>query len=357
MTEASLFIPSLSWIDTSEVIDVMGESVGPRKIYYRLGESEMFVYANKNTSIGGVKMIDVIPKIVVTTEGFLHVDYSQLDKTVQYELFEGPRYKLSCRKSLRELIDTGRLTMVYSEQFKLPTCIPYIIQGSGPQAKIFVNVSDFFQMDTYGKYQITSPRNFNAVMAIVFAAAVALKIVETSNPVPADLGDGLVLVHSAMMERVINALVHMDPIMRDKVRYVCTEFALTQMYGTETAQQMFHSRFRQKYFPKLTTMITDTIDAQFQVDCFDTLTQFTLELQRIWPSLRGLDSYRILDKWIRLYGASTSMSVDYLGYHIYTISMVLFESPLISRMALEPVMEKNKGLDMYKRMQMMIGST
>ena len=73
--------------------------------------------------------------------------------------------------------------------------------------------------------------------------------------------------------------------------------------------------------------------------------------------MRGLDSYRILDKWIRLYGASTSMSVDYLGYHIYTISMVLFESPLISRMALEPVMEKNKGLDMYKRMQMMIGST
>ena len=72
--------------------------------------------------------------------------------------------------------------------------------------------------------------------------------------------------------------------------------------------------------------------------------------------MKGLNDSLVFDKWIRLFGAATSMSVDYLGYHIYTICMVLFESPLISRMALEPVMEKSKGADMYRRMQMYIGN-
>ena len=37
----------------------------------------------------------------------------------------------TCKKSIRDLIDQGRIRMVYSEEYKLPTCVPYIIQGSG----------------------------------------------------------------------------------------------------------------------------------------------------------------------------------------------------------------------------------
>ncbi|MDE6041159.1 MAG: hypothetical protein K2F99_06225, partial [Muribaculaceae bacterium] len=356
MIEPSMFLPSLSEIDTSEQIFVMGEAVGPRKIYYRLGESEIFTFANQNTKIHGEKMIDVIPKMVLSDQGFLHIEYSQLDKTVQYELFEGPRYKLACRKSIRELIDTGRIQMVYSETYKIPTCIPYIMQGTGPTCKAFVNVSDFLTLDQYGKYQISLPRNYNALMSIIFAAAVAVRVMETSGPVPADLADGMVLVHSAMLTRAINSLVHMDQVMKDKIAYITTEFALIQMYGTEQGQRMFLTRYATKYFPRLTKMITDTIDAQFQLDSFDNLSRLCMEMERNYQSLRGLDSYKVMDKWIRLYGAATTMSIDYLGYHLYTICMVLFESPLISRMALEPVMEKNKGLEMYRRMQTIIGN-
>lgn len=356
MIEARLFVPNFSEIDTSEQIIVMGEAVGPRKVYYRLGESELFTYVNQNTNIRGEKLINVIPKMVVSDQGFLHVDYSQLDKTVQYELFEGPRYKLTCRKSIRELIDNGRLQMVYSEDYKLPTCIPYILQGTGPSCRAYINVSDFLTLDQYGKYQISLPRNYNALMAILFAAAVAVRIMETTATIPADLADGMVLVHSAMLTRAINALVHMDGVMKDKIAYITSMFALIQMYGTETGSKLFYSRFATKYFPRLTKMITDTIDAQIQLDSYDTLTRLCAELSRNYPSLTKIDSYRVMDKWIRLYGSATSMSIDYIGYHIYTICMVLFESPLISRMALEPVMEKNKGLDMYRRMQAIIGN-
>lgn len=186
------------------------------------------------------------------------------------------------------------------------------------------------------------------------AACMAYRIITTTSALPADLADGMVLMYANMMERVINGLVHMDPVMRDKVRYLATEFALIQMYGTETGTELFY-RYKNKYFPKLSKMITDSIDNQFKLDNFDKLSLFIDELKNLYPSMRGLTMYTIYDRWIRAYGPATAMSVDYLGYHIYTICMVLMESPLISRMALEPVLEKSRGADMYKRIQTLIG--
>lgn len=354
MTDNKVFLPSLSW-PQDDTLAILGEAVGERKVFYRLSDSQVFEYANKNTMVNGQRLVDVIPRMVVENNGFLHVDYTQFDKTVQYELFEGPRYKLSCKKTMRSMLDNGSVVLVYSEDYKLPTCIPYIVQGSGRNARIFVNISDFVQLDNMGKYQVTHSRNYNALMAVIFSACVALKIVHSNSAIPADLGDGMALLYGSMMERAINSLVHMDPITKDKVRYLATEFALIQMYGTQTGQEMFFRRFKNTYFPKLSKLITESLDAQFQTDSFDSISLFILELKRLYPSMKGLSDYLVYDKWIRLYGASTTMSIDYFGFHIYTICMVLFESPLISRMALEPVMEKNKGAEMYKRMQMMIG--
>lgn len=356
MTDASMFLPSLSYINVDDEEIILSETVGERRIFYRLGESEVFDYANRNTMINGRKLIDVIPLMVLNDQGFLQVEYSQFDHNVQYELFEGPRYKLSCKKTIREMIEKGQLNLVYSDTYKLPTCIPYIIQGSGRSARVFVNISDFVILDQFGKYQVQQGRNYNAMMAVIFAAAVSLRIVQSNSQVPSDLGDGMVLVYASMLERAINSIVHMDPITKDKIRYLASEFALIQMYGTDEGQGMFFRRFKNTYFPKLSKMVTESMDAQFQVDNFDKLSLFVMELKRLYPSMKGLDEGMIYDKWIRLYGPATTMAVDYLGYHIYTICMVLFESPLISRMALEPVMEKNKGTEMYKRMQMLIGN-
>lgn len=348
------FLPSLSRVVSNPVADGMNEAVVERSIFYRLGDSEVFQYANKNTVLNGQRMIDVIPRMILSDQGFLQVSLNQLDRTVVYELFEGPHYKLSCKKSLRSLIEDGSINMVYSEQFKLPTALPYIVQGAGSKARIFVNISDFVQLDQYGKYQVVQGRNYNGLLAVIFAAAVSLKIIRAGGSMSKDLQDGIVHVYAAMMERAINSLVHMDPITKEKVRYLATEFVLIQMYGTEDGQRMFLMNYKER-FPKLTKMITDSLDAQFQLDSFDKVSSFVEELRRLYPSMRGLTEYLLMDKWIRLYGASTALSMDYIGYHIYTLCMVLFESPLISRMALEPVLEKNRGTEVYRRMQAMIG--
>lgn len=347
MLEDKMFIPECS--DT-----LIDETVGERRIFYRLGESEIFNYANTNTMTGGQKLVNVIPRMCVEGQGFIHVGYNDFDKEVLYELFEGPRYKLTCKKNIRTMIESGVIDLVYSETYKVPTCIPYIIQGSGTHSKIIVNISDFVMLNDFGKYVISNPRNYNALMAIIFAAAVSIVYLKSNaKALPADMADGAVMIHATMMERCINSIVHMDPVMKDKARYLATEFALIQMYGTEKGQEIFY-HYKTKFFAKLSAMVTDTIDNQFQVDAFDSLSRFAAELARLYPSMKHLTNYLISEKWIRMYGASTAMSIDYFGYHLYTICMVLFESPLIQRMALEPVMEKNAGAEIYKRMQLML---
>lgn len=334
---------------------ILDESIGERSIFYRLGESEIFEYANKHTVINGSVLIDIIPRMVVKDQGFLQVQVDQLDKNVRYELFESARFKMSCKKSILQMLERGNVVMVYSEEYRIPTSIPYIAQSNGKNVNvIYVNITDFVKMDQYGVFQVEVTRNYNALMAILFAACVAYKIITMSTALPADLADGMVLMYASMMERVINSMVHMDPVMREKVRYLATEFALVQMYGTEMGLKLFY-RYKNNYFPKLSKMITDTIDNQFKVDNFDKLSLFVDGLKEQYPTLKGLTTYHIYEKWVRTYGAATAMSIDYLGYHLYTICMVLLESPLITRMALEPVLEKNRGSDMYKRLQAMIG--
>lgn len=342
------FLPSVT-------VPILDETVGERRIFYRLGESKVFEYANKNTTINGVKLIDLIPRMTVENNGFIHLSYTDLDKSVQYELFESNRYKINCKHAMKDMLMSGKVVMVYSEEYKLPTSIPYVIQAAKANSRVFVNISDFVEMDQYGKIQVTQVRNYNALMAVLVAACASWSLLVRNAAISADIADCMVLMYSNMMERVIHSLVHMDPITRDKVRYLATKFALIQMYGTDNGEKTFY-RYKQTYFPKLSRMLTDSMDDQFHLDSFDDIGLFIEELKRLYPSMRGLSEYLVYDKWIRMYGASTAMSIDYFGYHLYTICMVLFESPLISRAALEPIMEKNKGTELYRRLPSLITS-
>lgn len=334
---------------------IMNEAVGKRQIFYRLGESELFVYANSNFKAGGLPIVDVIPRMVVKDQGFDQVGIEKFDKTLAYELFESGRFKLNCKGAIKKLLDTGKVNMVFSDTYNLPISIPYIVQlGSSPaQSKVYVNISDFVEIDQFGKYQISHPRNYNALMAVIFAGCVSYSIITQTAGMSTAFLDGLVLMYASMLEKAINSIVHMDPVTREKVRYLSTEFALVQMFGTEDGLNRFN-RFKGTYFPKLSKMITDTLDDQFLEDSFDKISTFLEELARQYQSMRGLKLYNVYDKWIRSYGSATAMSLDYLGYHIYTISMILLESPLITRTVLEPMLEKAKGAEMYKAMQTMI---
>lgn len=335
---------------------VLDEAVGKREIFYRLGESELFAFANERPISQGLRLADIIPRMTVEGQGFNHVTLQMFDKATMYELFESTRYKMPNKASLRKMIDSGKVVMVYSDTYRIPTSLPYVMKlGSNPMnTNVFVNISDFVDINEYGQYYVSQNRNYNGLMAILLAAAVSYRIVTSNSALPAQFGDGVILMYASMFEKVINTLVHMDPITREKVRYLCTEFALVQMYGTTDGLLKFN-RIRESYFPKLSKMIMESLDNGFPEDSFDKLSTFISTLAQQYPSMRGLTLYLIYDKWIRTYGPATALSLDYLGYHIYTICMTLMESPLITRTVLEPLLEKSRGTDIYKSIQVMLG--
>ena len=334
----------------------LDEAVGKREIFYRLGESELFAFANEKPISQGLRLADIIPRMTMDGQGFTHVTLQMFDKATLYDLFESNRYKMTNKASMRRLIDSGKVTMVYSNTLRIPTSLPYIMKlgSNAMNTTVYVNISDFVDVNEYGQYYVSQNRNYNGLMAVLLAAAVSYKVITSTSALPAQLGDGLVLMYSSMFEKTINTLVHMDPITREKIRYLCTEFALVQMYGTTDGLNKFN-RYRESYFPKLSKMIMDSLDNGFPEDSFDKLSTFISMLAQQYSSMRGLTLYLVYDKWIRMYGPATALSLDYIGYHIYTICMTLMESPLITRTVLEPLLEKSRGTDIYKSIQVMLG--
>lgn len=333
---------------------ITNESVSAaRHIFYRMSESEMFQNANRMAKINNEELFNILPRMVVDGEGFAQLDLNDLDPTVVYELFESNRFRISCKKAMKMLLSSGKVVMVYGDEYRIPTCVPYLIQATKNGARVFVNITPFTSINQYGKVRVTQIRNYSGLMAVLFAACVAYAIARGNMDLPADLCDGLVLFYAGMMTKVINSLVHADSIQKETCKYLCSEFALVQMYGTEHGTTVFQ-RFKNKYFPKLGKLVVNSIDDTFHIDSFDNMTLFVEELKRNYPIMKSLTVSAISEKWMRNFGSATALSLDYIGFHIYNLCMLLFESPLVSRMALEPLIDQKRGTDAFKRMQIMI---
>lgn len=330
------------------------ESVAPRNIFYRMTESEMFMTANRMAKINGQEVVDILPRVAVEGQGFAHVGMNDLDSTVVYELFESNRFKLSCKQQMKKLLAGGDVVLVYGDEYRIPTCIPFVIQSKGRNAAtVFVNITPFTSINKNGKIVVTQIRNYSGLMAVIFAGCVAYETIRGGGSLPADLADALVLFYAGMMTKVINGLVHADSIQKETCKYLCAEFALVQMYGTEKGTMIFQ-RFKNKYFPKLGNLVVNSIDDTFHIDSFDNMTLFVEELKKNYPIMKGLSVPAISERWMRSFGSATALSLDYLGFHLYTLCMLLFESPLVSRMALEPLIDQKLGSNAFKRMQIMI---
>ena len=330
------------------------ESVAPRNIFYRMTESEMFMTANRMAKINGQEVVDILPRVAVEGQGFAHVGMNDLDSTVVYELFESNRFKLSCKQQMKKLLAGGDVVLVYGDEYRIPTCIPFVIQSKGRNAAtVFVNITPFTSINKNGKIVVTQIRNYSGLMAVIFAGCVAYETIRGGGSLPADLADALVLFYAGMMTKVINGLVHADSIQKETCKYLCAEFALVQMYGTEKGTTIFQ-RFKNKYFPKLGNLVVNSIDDTFHIDSFDNMTLFVEELKKNYPIMKGLSVPAISERWMRSFGSATALSLDYLGFHLYTLCMLLFESPLVSRMALEPLIDQKLGSNAFKRMQIMI---
>lgn len=343
MVENKEFLPIFKEYALSEAVD-------NRYVFYRLGESQLFNYANDMTMVNGKKLVEVLPSCTVEGQGFIHLGLKDFDPQTKYQLFESNMFRISCKKRMMDLLDNGSIIMIYSDTVKLPTCLPFIMQAGG-KPRIFVNISDFVGINNLGQAVISQIRNFNGIMAALFSASIAYVCVAKQKQVmPADITDAMCLLYSGMVTRTVNTIIHMDPVTKDKIKYLASQFFLIQNYGTSEGVRIFQ-RIRKKYFPRLSDIMQDTIDNNFNLDSYDNLNLFIEEIKRNYPSMKTLTTSGLFNKWIYQYGPATALSLDYMAFNIYIISMIYFESPLINLMATEQVMDKAKGTDAFKRMQ------
>ena len=341
-----------------ESSEAMDETISNRNVFYRLSDSTTYRFARQISQTNGASLESGITRMVRKGQGFNHLGLADLDKTVLYELFESNQFfnvnVSGAKKAMRGLLASGKVQMVYSDIYKIAPSIPFVITV-GERPRVFVNISDFVSPNEYGKYVVGQARNLNGLMAILFAACVAYAILTHYHVLNPEVGDPIVLMHSYMLSSVLDRMVHMDPLMKDKIRYLCTEFALIQMYGTEKGNKLFQ-RFRQKYFPKMSPMIMNSVDAQFPLDSFDNLDTMINTMVQIYPSMKNVTYRGVWIAWNKRYGAATALSIDYIGYHIYTLSMLLYESPLVNRLALDPMLKSARGEGALRSLQMMIAS-
>ena len=334
------------------------ESVAPRNIMYRLGESEVYRTARSLDTVDGATLESNITRMVRDGHGFTFVSLNDLDKTVLYDIFEANQYfnvgVSGAKRAMKNLLGTGKVQMVFSDVCFIDVSIPYVVT-MGRSPRVFVNISHFVSRNDQGKYEIKQPRNRNGFMAAIFAACVTYAILSHYHVLSPEIGDPIVLMYSYMLTDVIDRIVHADVITREKIRYLATEFALIQMYGTEAGNKQFQ-RFRTKFFPKLSPMIMDSIDAQFSLDAFDTLPKMIEELVRIYPSMKKLNFKQVWVNWQKKFGQATLFSIDYMGYMIYTMAMLLYESPLVYRLALDPMLKSARGESALKLLQTMVAS-
>lgn len=348
--------PTFNQVQSEIVNDILTESVDARSIYnVRLSASEIFQKAETGNKIAGENMSMVLAKAVTSKDGFVHLSLDSFEADTYHTLFESIKTKYDSRPKIIEMIKKGDLVLCYSERYKTPTAIPFIVKSSLP-ATVYVFVSDFLIMDQYGKVKITNPRNYAAMNSILVSAAFAQAVVDARlTTLPSSINDSFALMYGKMFEKAMMGLVTLDTAMKTKVRYIGLKFALIQMYGTELGSSI-SARLAATYFKDLGTNIIDHIDNTISIDAYDGIKELIEGLQENYPQFKTLSFNELVEKWIRSFGSCTVMCIDYTGFLAYLFVSLVLDSPLIVRVQLEQCVNISLVNSAFQAMENLIKS-
>lgn len=323
-------------LDPSPVFTKVNESLEARNFGEKLTSSEIFQFANNHTTYGPdkEKLTDVLVKIFKEGDGFLHIAYEDLDPTVIHEIFESNKFKTENRADIIQELKGENIVMIYSDSYKLPTALPYVVRNSSPLT-IYVNVTDFVTLDNYGKIKVPLYRNYGGLYAALFAAHITRKIMSSHISLSKPLLQGMTDMYSGMFASVAGRITHADANLKLKIRYLATQFMLIQMYGTEKGGMIFRNSLANNFVNQMGKILTDNIDNNFQIDSFDSLNLFILEMQRLYPSLKKMTRANFLENWMAQHGPYSTFMIEYPSLMIYALSCLYFSSPLINRAMIE----------------------
>lgn len=315
-------------------IDKINEAIDNKSLYGPLSASKVFQLADSGTK--NEKLSSMLPKMVSDEQGFTHVSYEFLSKELIYDLFESKSFKIKNKTFIKEAIIKKNLILVYSEKYKVPASIPYVIRKGTPPT-IYVNVSNFTKMTDTG-YLECIPRQESGLMAVLFSAYCAMAYTEDRVPT-SNVLKTMALTYSGMFGTIIgyNSSIS-DPIMLTKLKYLGAKFFCIQAYGTENGADLFYRNLSSYFENKISSkQVIDSLDLQFPDDSFDNIELLFTKILQVYPNIKNLSLAAFLENWIKRFGPATTMSIDYVGYMLYVMVSIILGSPAINIRSLDPV--------------------
>lgn len=340
----------LSYDFKNHTLDVIQEALDTRNFYSPLSTSKVFQKANEGAKINGERLSDILPKMVVADQGFTQIVPERLSKEMLYELFDSRSFKFTNKSKVKDAIFNKEIVLVYSEKYKVPASIPYIVRATNPPT-IYVNVANYTKMSDHGVLDVL-PRQESSLMALLYSAYISLHYLKPNvNPGRSELKT-FAMTYGNMFGNIVgyNAGIS-DPIMLNKIKYLGTKFYLIQLMGTGEGDDYMYRIMKPYFEDRLSSkQVVEMLDEQFPLDCFDNIELLFLEILKNYPNIKNLSLAPFMEAWIKRYGISSVMAADYPGYMLYIIVSVLLGAPSVNIRSLDNVVDKDIA-NAYKNMQ------
>jgi hypothetical protein len=325
------------------------EAIDAKPLYGPLSSSKVFEFANKSSKVNGLALTDVLPRMATDGEGFTHVPYKLLSKELVFALFESRTFKMRNKKSVQEAVEKGEVILAYSEKFKVPVSIPFIIQKTGNGYRVIVNICSYGEFDSSGSF-VAKERNNTTLMSLIYTGYIVQRIVSTNYTPPLDVLKTLTITYGNMFGSIIGGLCSLDPLTTQKMKYIGARFAATQMYGTDFSDDFGYKYLIKEYSTKYGEYAIGSVDKFIPADSYDNLNMLIAVLTEKYPSIKPsmLNMTSFIEAWIKRYDVSVVFAIDYTGYLLYHIISVLLGSSGVNIRSMESVIPINYANSMYK---------
>jgi hypothetical protein len=249
--------------------------------------------------------------------------------TLEYDMVADAMMDVTNRTSpfpskyvIDRLVKNGLLQLVYNDQQRLTTAIPFFRKVVEGKSIMVVNVTNFAKLGQDNVLRI-SP---NILYAYLLSAAFSTIIDETIITFARDIAP----IYARLFSNVVSNLGFMDNIKKEKFNFLVTNFFYYSIYGdTQTFHNPMYDQVR--YNSKEVIKALDSKIPMYTDDSgYKNLKIFIDNLSRVFPEMKKLNYKNFIDRWTTSYGSSTLFAAEYIPYFFYMIISAAVMAPTVN---------------------------
>jgi len=210
-----------------------------------------------------------------------------------------------------KLVKNGSIEIVYNDQLRLTTAIPFFRKIVNGKPILVVNASN------YGK--IIKDNTLRVSPNILYASLLSAAYFSIIDQTIISLARDLAPIYAKLFSNIVSSLGYMDNIKKEKFNFLATNFFYYSIYG-ET------NRFTNPMYNHIKYNSEDVIkalDAKIPMYTEDSgykdLKTFIDHLSRVFPEMKKLNYKNFIDRWVTSYGSSTLFACEFIPYFIYML--------------------------------------